>query len=136
MQLPPYLNTQFGSTSHMTPAPKTKQEQQEQQQQQRIWAAQYRQSGAISMPFIQNWQNGRQDSPSLIQCAQAMIPPPSPASLEVLGPKYPSIALQQQQQRKQQQQTIALTSALPSSRVKWQYEEGVAGLQLLCNEHL
>lgn len=131
LQLPPYLNTQFGSFPHMTPTPKTKQEQ---QQQQRIWAAQsgvqYRQSGAISIPLLQNWQNGRQESPSLTQCAQAMIPPPSPASLEVLGPKYPSIALQQQQQ------TIALTSSLPSSRVKWQYEEGVAGLQLLCNEHL
>ncbi|KAK9270043.1 hypothetical protein L1049_025616 [Liquidambar formosana] len=154
LQLPPYLSPSFGPP-HLSPPASTKQQQ---QQQQRIWAAQlatlYRPGGTTSpMAQFPSWQSGRQDSPLLAQCAQAMLPP-SPSSLEVLGPKYISIS-------PQQHQFMAITSSLPpvsssfitktAPKVKRQHHhlpsgfeengggfhsDGALPLQLLCNEHL
>ncbi|XP_059459880.1 uncharacterized protein LOC132189248 isoform X3 [Corylus avellana] len=124
------------------------QQLQQQHQQQCFWAAQvaaqYRPVGtSSSMTQVSSWQQGRQDSPMLIPCAQAIIPPP-PSSLEVLGPKYTTVS-------QQQQHLMAITSSFPPTRLKRQdhalpavYDEtgggfnasGALPLQLLCNERL
>ncbi|XP_057973141.1 uncharacterized protein LOC131161411 [Malania oleifera] len=146
LQLPPFLRTPFCGPL-ISPTISTNHHHQSQQQQQhRIWAGQlptqYR-PGGIPASHISNWQNRRQDSSPLVQHAQAILPP-SPSSLEVLGPKYAPIL-------PQQSQLIAIASSLPPARVKRQqhhfssgYEENGGGfcsdgalpLQLLCNEHL
>ncbi|XP_062164014.1 uncharacterized protein LOC133870807 isoform X2 [Alnus glutinosa] len=124
------------------------QQLQQHQQQQCFWAAQladqYRPVGtSTSMTQVSSWQQGRQDSPMLIPCAQAIIPPP-PSSLELLGPKYTTVS-------QQQQHLMAITSTFPPTRLKRQdhalpavYDEtgggfhasGALPLQLLCNERL
>ncbi|KAF5462129.1 hypothetical protein F2P56_018160 [Juglans regia] len=121
------------------------QQHQRHQQQQHFWAAQlaahYRPvATSISMTQISSWQQGRQDPPMLIPCAQASIPP----SLEVLGPKYATAS-------QQKQRLMAITPSLPPAQIKKQdnlfpstygeteggfHASGVLPLQLLCNEHL
>ncbi|KAA8528745.1 hypothetical protein F0562_036100 [Nyssa sinensis] len=144
VQLPPYLGSPFYGPTHLGT---TDSAEQQQQQQQQIWAtqlaAQYK-PGGVTAPHIPNWQNGRRDSPSLIQYAQAILPP-SRSSLEVLGPKYTPMSQHQQQQH------IAITSSFPPARLKRQHHHFPSGyegngvgfhpdsalsLQLLCNEHL
>ncbi|XP_059636970.1 uncharacterized protein LOC132279059 isoform X2 [Cornus florida] len=148
VQVPPYLGSPFWGS--LQPLTTTSPKQQQQQLQQCIWAAelatQYK-PGGVAAPHIPNWQNGRQDPSSMIQYAQAILPPPC-SSLEVLGPKYGPILQQQQQQ---QQQLIAITSSLPSAKMKRQHHilpagyggngggfqpDGAPSLQLLCNEQL
>lgn len=57
---------------------------------QQLWAAQmahYRPCNSSSAQHPK-WQNGRHDAPPLTPCTQSVVPP-SPSSLEVLGPpKY------------------------------------------------
>lgn len=96
LQVASYLGNPFRGPNP-SPVAWTKQQQ---QQHQRLWAAQlaahYRPvATSISMTQISSWQQGRQDPPMLIPCAQASIPP-SLSSLEVLGPKY-ATAYQQKQ---------------------------------------
>lgn len=146
MHLPLYQGNKFCGTSHTNSPSSTKQQRQNLQQQQQIWAAQlaYRPGiTSVAMSQLPSWQNGRQDSTSLVPCAQS-IRPPSSSALEVQGPKYMPILPQQQQLR-------AITSSLAPARVRRQhhqlpsgYEENGGGFrsgsmlqsQLLCNEHL
>uniref|UniRef100_A0A5B6ZW64 Uncharacterized protein n=1 Tax=Davidia involucrata TaxID=16924 RepID=A0A5B6ZW64_DAVIN len=136
-QLPPYLGSPTCGPTHLgaTVAPE------QQQQQRQIWATHQYKAGGVHIP---NWQNGRKDCPSMIQYAQAILPP-SRSSLEVLGPMYAPML-------QQQQQLIAITtSSLPPARLKRQHYRLPSGyqgngggfhpdsappLQLLCNEHL
>lgn len=109
--------------------------------------AQYRTDGAsTALTQLPNWQNGRQNLNPLMGCAQPITLPSSshsPASLEVLGPRYPLSS--------QQQQIMAMSSSLPNARVKKQghhlssiheesgnvFQTGASlPLQLLCNERL
>ncbi|KAA8537523.1 hypothetical protein F0562_027131 [Nyssa sinensis] len=140
LQLPPLLGSPFCGLPHLgtTISPR--------QQQQQIWAAQLAtrcKKGGVAAPHISNWPNGRQESPSMIQYAQAILPP-SQSSLELLGPKYAPIS-------QQPQQLVAITSSLPTARVRRQhhhlpsgyegngggfYPDSAPSLQLLCNEHL
>ncbi|KAF5455774.1 hypothetical protein F2P56_025320 [Juglans regia] len=142
LQVAPYLGNPFRGPNP-SPMAWTKQQQ---QQHQRLWAAQlaahYRPGGtSTSMTQVSSWQQGRQDLPMLIPFAQT-ITPPSPSSLEVLGPKYTTVS-------QQQQHIMAIATSLPPARVKKQdhlissvYEEtgggchatGALPLQLLCNE--
>ncbi|XP_041021425.1 uncharacterized protein LOC121262845 isoform X3 [Juglans microcarpa x Juglans regia] len=123
MRVAPFLVNPF-SGRHVSSAALTTQQQQQQQQQhqlqqhqrhqqqQHLWAAQlaahYRHvATSISMTQISSWQQGRQDPPMLIPCAQASIPP----SLEVLGPKYATAS-------QQKQRLMAITPSLPQPRLK------------------
>ncbi|XP_042987716.1 uncharacterized protein LOC122315694 isoform X2 [Carya illinoinensis] len=142
LQVAPYLGNPFRGTNP-SPMAWTKQQQ---QQHQRLWAAQlaahYRPGEtSTSLTQVSSWQQGIQDLPMLIPFAQT-ITPPSPSSLEVLGPKYTTVS-------QQQQHLMAIATSLPPARVKKQdhlipsvYEEtgggchatGALPLQLLCNE--
>ncbi|XP_041018744.1 uncharacterized protein LOC121260790 isoform X4 [Juglans microcarpa x Juglans regia] len=142
LQVAPYLGSPYRGPNP-SPMAWTKQQQ---QQHQHLWAAQlaahYRPGGtSTSMTQVSSWQQGRQDLPMLIPFAQT-ITPPSPSSLEVLGPKYTTVS-------QQQQHIMAIATSLPPARVKKQdhlissvYEEtgggchatGALPLQLLCNE--
>ncbi|CAK9148284.1 unnamed protein product [Ilex paraguariensis] len=141
MQLPQYLGSTFCSSTHLgaTASPN---------QQQLQWTqltSEYK-LGGVAGPYIPNWQNGGQDSPSLIQYAHAIFPHPR-SSLDLLGPKYAPILPQQQQQ------LIAVNTSLPPAKVKRQHHplphgpgyEGNGGgfhpgrapsMQLLCDEHI
>lgn len=132
MQPPPYLGSSILGPPYLGNAASPKQ-----QQQQRMWtaqlAAQYKPVG-LAASHTPSWQNGRQDPSLAIHYVQSIPPPPSHHPLEVLGPRYAPIS---------QQQLIGVTSSLPSSRYKGQYQVNGVGsypdtalpLQLLCNEH-
>lgn len=133
IQLPPYLSNSVSGafpSSMTTVFPK-----QLQQQQQRFWAAQLaapNKPGEFAAAHITNWQNGRQESPCIMQYGH---------QLEVLGPRYIPVSLQQQQQ-----QFVSNTSvSSPQSRVQRYHHhhnggifrpDGASSLQLLCNERL
>ncbi|THG12122.1 hypothetical protein TEA_027214 [Camellia sinensis var. sinensis] len=132
MQPPPYLGSSILGPPYLGNAASPKQ-----QQQQRMWtaqlAAQYKPVG-LAASHTPSWQNGKQDPSLAIHYVQSIPPHPSHHSLEVLGPRYAPIS---------QQQLIGVTSSLPSSRYKGQYQVNGVGsypdtalpLQLLCNEH-
>ncbi|XP_058098826.1 uncharacterized protein LOC131243470 isoform X2 [Magnolia sinica] len=145
LQLPQYMGNPFYGPQVGHGGGSVKQQQQQQQQ---MWVAQMAQYLPPGYPssLPPKRQNGRHDSPSLVPCTQAAIPP-SPSSLELLGATKYSPA---------PQQPFAFPSSSPS-RSKRQpqqhhpssYDEGggggsgsVAGfrsdglpqhLQLLCN---
>eukprot|EP00268_Persea_americana_P066330 TRINITY_DN9004_c0_g1_i5.p1 TRINITY_DN9004_c0_g1~~TRINITY_DN9004_c0_g1_i5.p1 ORF type:complete len:728 (-),score=198.73 TRINITY_DN9004_c0_g1_i5:359-2542(-) len=124
LQLPQYSSNAFYGTqlAHGSLA--------KQQQQQQLWAARmahYRPCNSSSAQ-LPKWQNGRHDAPPLIPCTQSSVPP-SPSSLDVLGPRYmPS-----------PQQLFAVSSSRGKRQHHHNYpnsydESGAPQLQqLLCN---
>ncbi|GLT92011.1 hypothetical protein SLE2022_098700 [Rubroshorea leprosula] len=134
LQLPPYLTSPFYGPSYTSHQGLAK--QQPQQLQQRLLAAQF----AAQIP---RWKNGKHESAALIPGVHAIIPP-SPSSLDALGPKYSTLP-------QHQQPLMPIPSPLPHAKLKRQdhhvpivYEETGAGfraagalpMELLCNERL
>ncbi|CAJ1973219.1 unnamed protein product [Sphenostylis stenocarpa] len=116
------------------------------QQHQSFWAVQLAAQGgsAVNCSIVRgqypNWQSGRNDSSLPSPCPQLILPH-SPASLEALGSKIPSISEQQHlftfasSRSSANVQDFHLTSSVcEESKGRLRSSNGTPSLQLLCDE--
>ncbi|KAF8023582.1 hypothetical protein BT93_F0944 [Corymbia citriodora subsp. variegata] len=147
MQLPGFIGSSGSPSALSGPMVSAK----EQQHQQLLWAAQVSaqckpvaMANSKTMAQYPSWQGGIRGCPTLIPRSQAVLPP-SPSTLEVLGPKYTPMP------NHLHHQLPSLNSPVPHHGMKRQdhqpnsvyqetttrfYSGGSLPLQLLCNERL